>query len=129
MDVYTQYRSPDGHVESDCLLTTQVTRALGAQTDWDDLTSEQILATWRTRELRPGETLDPDIDALIAAEEQPSAGAFAERGGSELGRARGDSGTRAVSHWRYLTAGESHGKGLTAILRGRAARGCASTRT
>ena len=74
VDVYTEYRHPDGAAESECLLTTQLTRAGGAGTDWDELSAEQILETWTTRERRPGETLDPDSEALISVEEgEPAA--------------------------------------------------------
>ena len=69
VDVYTQYRSPDGQVESDCLLTTQLERGLGAVTDWDDMAAGDILETWTTRELRPGELLDPEVGAIITAGE------------------------------------------------------------
>ena len=69
VDVYTQYRSPDGHAESDCLLTTQLDRGLGAVTDWDDMAAGDILETWTTRELHPGELLDPEVGAIITAGE------------------------------------------------------------
>lgn len=73
VDVYTQYRSTDGNTESECLLTTQLTRAVGTETDWDDLSVEEILSTWQTREGHPGEPLSPDVDALISIEESEPA--------------------------------------------------------
>ena len=69
VDVYAEYRSPDGHVESDCLLTTQVSRAVATSSAWDEAEASAILATWTTRELQPGTLLDPDAGALITAAE------------------------------------------------------------
>ena len=69
IDVYTQYRSADGNTESECLLTTQLTRAVGMETDWDNLSVEEILSTWQTREGHLGEPLYPDEAALINTEE------------------------------------------------------------
>ena len=82
VDVHTEYRGPDGVTESVCLLTTQLTREEGAETYWDELGFEEILATWTTRERRPDAPLDPDEGALIApepdAEAAPEAAASAE---------------------------------------------------
>ena len=85
VDVWTQYRSPAGGAESVCLLTTRLTRAEGAATDWDDLAEDEILAGWTTRERRPGEPLDPGEGALIAADEGAAAApaALAAGGGAE----------------------------------------------
>ena len=69
VDVYAEYRSPDGHVESDCLLTTQVSRAEATGSDWDEAEASAILENWTTRELQPGTPLDPDEGALITAAE------------------------------------------------------------
>jgi len=67
VDLYTEYRSPDGHVESDCLLTTQADRTAAAVTDWDDASPRAILAAWQTRYYAPGgPPLDPDAGALLA---------------------------------------------------------------
>jgi hypothetical protein len=66
VDVYTQYRSPQGEIETDCLLTTQVSRTMGNEADWDELEAAAILADWRTRERVPGVPLDPDVSALIS---------------------------------------------------------------
>ena len=74
VDVYAEYRSPDGHVESDCLLTTQVERAEAAVADWDDEATGAILAYWQTRELVAPGPLDPDVDALILTAEHIGAG-------------------------------------------------------
>lgn len=70
IDIYTEYRSPDGHVESDCLLTTRVDRSGAAVTDWDESSPRSILAGWRTREFVPGgPPLDPDDGALLARDD------------------------------------------------------------
>ena len=68
VDVYTQYRDAEGVTESVCLLTTQLTREQGADTYWDELGFEEILATWRTRERQPDAPLDPEEGALIEPE-------------------------------------------------------------
>lgn len=65
VDAYTQYRSPDGRTETECLLTTTVSRDEAAETDWDEQEAAAILAAWQTRERAPGQTLDPEVDALI----------------------------------------------------------------
>lgn len=75
VDVYTQYRGPDGATETVCLLTTQLTREEGADTYWDELGFEEILATWQTRERQPDAPLDPEEGALIAPEEDSEAAA------------------------------------------------------
>jgi hypothetical protein len=72
VDVYTQYRSQDGAIATHCLLTTQLTRARGGETEWDEQEAAAILAGWRTREREPGATLDPDDRAIIAPD-QPHA--------------------------------------------------------
>jgi hypothetical protein len=69
VDVYTEYRSADGVTETDCLLTTQVTRSLGNVTAWDEEEASAILAAWPTRERSPGPPIDPDIDAIIRLDE------------------------------------------------------------
>jgi len=68
VDVYTQYRSPQGQITTDCLLTTQVSRAVANETDWDELEAAAILADWRTRERAPGAPVDPDDSAIIVPE-------------------------------------------------------------
>ncbi|MBM4415622.1 MAG: hypothetical protein FJ035_05115 [Chloroflexi bacterium] len=75
VDVYTQYRSPDGAITTDCLLSTQVSRTRGAETEWDEQEAAAILATWRTRERAPGVTIDPDERAIIMPGEPPAADA------------------------------------------------------
>lgn len=70
VDVYTQYRSAGGQIEIDCLLTTQLSRAMGSEADWDELEAAAILAGWRTREGAPDRPLNADEGALIAP--QPS---------------------------------------------------------
>lgn len=76
VDVYTQYRSPQGEIQTDCLLTTQLTRAMGNETDWDEQEAAAILATWRTREQTPARAIDPDVGALLTREDasEPPAG-------------------------------------------------------
>jgi hypothetical protein len=69
VDAYTEYRSAVGGVETECLLTTQVTRSMGNVTPWDEEEAAAILATWPTRERAPGAPVDPDIDAIIDADE------------------------------------------------------------
>lgn len=69
VDVYAEYRSPDGHAETECLLTTQVARSDAYATNWDDDAAAAILARWATREHAPGTVLDPDDGALITAAE------------------------------------------------------------
>jgi hypothetical protein len=65
VDVYTQYRSQDGAITTDCLLTTQLTRERGAETEWDEQEAAAILAGWRTRERAPGAVVNPDEHAII----------------------------------------------------------------
>ena len=69
VDVYTEYRSPAGTIQSDCLLTTRVSRELGSETEWDEQEAGAILATWRTREAAPGAPVDPRAGAIIAPDE------------------------------------------------------------
>ncbi|MGE0228252.1 MAG: hypothetical protein AB7I38_08180 [Dehalococcoidia bacterium] len=66
VDVYTEYRSPQGQIATECLLTTQVSRLMASESDWDELEAAAILADWRTREREPGQRLDPEEGALIA---------------------------------------------------------------
>jgi len=66
VDVYTEYRSPQGQLSSECLLTTQVSRLMASESDWDELEAGAILADWRTRERQPGEHVNPEEGALIA---------------------------------------------------------------
>lgn len=66
VDVYTEYRSPQGQLTSECLLTTQVSRLMANESDWDELEAAAILADWRTRERQSGVRLDPEEGALIA---------------------------------------------------------------
>ena len=73
VDVYAEYRSPDGDVESECLLTTQVSRGQGLITDWDDEAAPAILRTWSTREPAANRDLDPDVGALITQAEAEAA--------------------------------------------------------
>lgn len=82
VDVYTQYRSQQGEIATDCLLTTQVSRTMGSEADWDELEAAAILADWRTRERSPGEQLNPDEDALIAP--APSSNGRAQLSTDEL---------------------------------------------
>jgi hypothetical protein len=72
VDIYTQYRSPQGEIETDCLLTTQVSRELGNEADWDELEAAAILADWGTRERSSGQPLNPDEAPLIAPEPSPN---------------------------------------------------------
>jgi hypothetical protein len=80
VDVYAEYRSPDGHVDTECLLTTQVTRSDGSITDWDDSAAFAILDAWATREPAEGVALDPEDGALIAVADAPPATAVASNG-------------------------------------------------
>ena len=73
VDVYAEYRSADGDVESECLLTTQVSRGQGLITDWDDEAAPAILRTWSTREPAANRDLDPDVGALITQAEAEAA--------------------------------------------------------
>jgi hypothetical protein len=66
VDVYTEYRSPQGQLTTECLLTTQVSRLMANESDWDELEAAAILADWRTRERQSGVRLDPEEGALIA---------------------------------------------------------------
>ena len=79
VDVYTQYRGPEGATESVALLTTQLTREEASETYWDELGFEEILATWTTRERQPDAPLDLDDGALIATPEAPAQPASAEQ--------------------------------------------------
>ena len=73
VDVYAEYRSPGGDVETECLLTTQVSRGQGVLTDWDDDAAPAILRSWATREAGAGRALDPAEGALITAAEAEAA--------------------------------------------------------
>ena len=65
VDVYAEYRSAEGDVESECLLTTQVSRRQAVITDWDDDAAPAILKAWSTREAAASRDLDPGAGALI----------------------------------------------------------------
>lgn len=69
IDVYAEYRSPDGHVETDCLLTTRTTREEANNAPWDEATETEILNGWRTRRMTGGQPVDPDLGALIDVHE------------------------------------------------------------
>ena len=73
VDVYAEYRSPGGEVETECLLTTQVSRGQGVITDWDDDAAPAILKSWATREAVAGRDLDPGEGALITRAEAEAA--------------------------------------------------------
>ena len=68
VDVYAEYRSSEGEVESECLLTTQVSRGQAVITDWDDDAAPAILKSWSTREAGSSRDLDPGVGALITAD-------------------------------------------------------------
>ena len=72
VDVYAEYRSARGDVESECLLTTQVSRGQAVITDWDDDAAPAILKSWSTREAASGD-LDPGVGALITTAEAEAA--------------------------------------------------------
>lgn len=71
VDAYTEYRSADGRVETECLLTVQISRAVATTTPWDEASTREILAEWGARRLEPGGVLDPDEGALILADDAP----------------------------------------------------------
>ena len=73
VDVYAEYRSAEGEVESECLLTTQVSRGQAVITDWDDDAAPAILKAWSTREATPTRDLDPGVGALVTVEEADAA--------------------------------------------------------
>ena len=73
VDVYAEYRSAAGDVESECLLTTQVSRNQAVITDWDDDAAPAILKSWSTREAAASRDLDPGVGALIAVAETEAA--------------------------------------------------------
>lgn len=73
VDVYAEYRSVAGAVETECLLTTQVSRGQGIMTDWDDAAAPAILGSWSTREAAAGRDLDPAEGALITPAEAEAA--------------------------------------------------------
>ena len=68
IDVYTQDRASDGSSHQQCVLTTRVTRAAAAVSDWDTAEPAEILSGWDTREATAERSLDPDDGALIASE-------------------------------------------------------------
>ena len=70
VDVYAEYRSAAGEVESECLLTTQVSRGQAVITDWDDDAAPAILKSWSTREAGSARDLDPSAGALIAPDDE-----------------------------------------------------------
>ncbi len=69
VDVYTEYRSAAGTIQTDCLLTTRVSRELGSETEWDEQEAGAILALWHTREAAAGAPVDPDAAAIIRPDE------------------------------------------------------------
>ena len=73
VDVYAEYRSAEGEVESECLLTTQVSRNQAVITDWDDDAAPAILKSWSTREATTTRDLDPADGALITVAEAEAA--------------------------------------------------------
>ena len=73
VDVYAEYRSAAGDVESECLLTTQVSRNQAVITDWDDDAAPAILKSWSTRGAAASRDLDPGVGALIAVAEAEAA--------------------------------------------------------
>ena len=73
VDVYAEYRSAEGEVESECLLTTQVSRNQAVITDWDDDAAPAILKSWSTREATATRDLDPADGALITVAEAEAA--------------------------------------------------------
>lgn len=83
VDVYTEYRSPAGAIQSDCLLTTRVSRDLGSTTEWDEQEAGAILATWRTREAALGAPVDPHAAAIIAPDEFEDAPGRDDTGGAD----------------------------------------------
>ena len=85
VDVYAEYRSSEGEVESECLLTTQVSRGQAVITDWDDDAAPAILKSWSTREAGPARDLDPAVGALITAEAEAATRA---NGATPAGEAR-----------------------------------------
>ncbi|MBM3139956.1 MAG: hypothetical protein FJZ92_07010 [Chloroflexi bacterium] len=87
VDVFAEYRAPDGASQSACLLTTRALRADSAQLDWD-ADAVGILATWRTREANDAAGIDPEGDALITEAEIDAVRAAEET----LRRSRGGEG-------------------------------------
>ncbi|MCY4455975.1 MAG: hypothetical protein OXC56_06655 [Chloroflexi bacterium] len=85
VDVYAEYRSAAGDVESECLLTTQVSRGQAVITDWDDDAAPAILKSWSTREAASGD-LDPGVGALITTAEAEAATHNGATPGGEAGQ-------------------------------------------
>jgi hypothetical protein len=65
VDVFTQYRQPDGPTTSRCLLTTRATREQVKYADWDYGSAEELLGEWETQETDGRAWPDPDQDAII----------------------------------------------------------------
>jgi hypothetical protein len=68
VDVFAEYRTPDGRSQSTCLLTTRATRDDAASADWA-ADAPTILAEWRTQESAGAQGVDPDADAVITEAE------------------------------------------------------------
>ncbi len=68
VDVYAEYRTPDGEQHSTCILTTRASRAEAAVADWD-ADASAILADWHTAASSARGGVDPDADALITEAE------------------------------------------------------------
>lgn len=70
LDVYSSFLSEDGTSRSRCVLVSRVDREAAAAAPWDTGDDTDVLASWTTIEAGPGESVDPDVDALIAPEAQ-----------------------------------------------------------
>jgi hypothetical protein len=70
LDVYSSYVNAEGETQASCILVTRVDREGAAAAPWDTGDDADILATWDTLEAGANESLDPEIDALIAPEAQ-----------------------------------------------------------
>jgi len=66
VDAYTSYFAPDGSSDTACILVTRVPREDAATAAWDEADEATLLRGWFTREGSGSDSLDPDLDALIA---------------------------------------------------------------
>jgi hypothetical protein len=66
VDAYTSYFAPDGSSDTPCILVARVPREDAAVAPWDEADEPTLLRGWFTREAAAGESLDADLDALIA---------------------------------------------------------------
>ena len=104
--MYTSFREEDGAPQRHCILSISADRETARSVDWEEWTAEQVVDALGAR-YRLGERGRP-----LPIEVEPPAA----RGRGGYRRRTGENSL--MSELRLLTAGESHGKALVAILEG-----------